>query len=203
MSANTTKLSADNLAKAHELEQRIRAAFADNKQPAPENIGALGTWYDEEGAVHHAENLETKEVGQLFAGKHWRELAGEALLKLYGASSALSMMTPEAKVFFLPAYMLTSLYYFYGDTDVPEAPIFNLIHPKIKYRNIKARTHIQTEALYGHLLNDFEQFLALLSEPQKKVIRAYLDFMRLAYMPNFHDNIDEAMRGYWSQIDPD
>lgn len=202
LSSTAKKLNAEHLKQAQKLEQRIRAAFADTSQPDPDNIGVRGTWYDKEGLEHHYDNLETIRVGQLFGNKHWKELAGEPLEKVYASYSALGMMTPEAKVFFLPAYMITSIYCFYGDTDVPDAPIFALIHPEILHHDMHARTQLQTDALKRDYLDKFNAFISLLTIPQKRVIRAYLDFIQNTYPRERDRLIDEAMQGYWSQVDP-
>jgi hypothetical protein len=201
-----SKLNEADLAKAYELEQQVLEVFAHTKRPDSINIGLTGTWYDLEGKAHQYDDPEAIEVGQLFANRHWRELAGTPLFEIPGASDAIGRMTPEAKAFFLPAYMISSIFYSNNwdmwNTDATVAPMLALIHPEVKFRDLQARSQAQIDALKQGYLERFDQFIALLSMPQKRVIRRYLDFMRMAYPTENEDLIDKALMGYWSQIDP-
>lgn len=84
-----------------ELEVRIRKAFSEVVMPAPENI-AHQTFHPD---------LEVEAIRDLLINRNWTEINYEFLERHYHGdrSVILVFLTPEAFLFFFPAFLLISL----------------------------------------------------------------------------------------------
>ena len=123
-------------------QDAIRAAFADVPYPGDNNITRC---------PYHCRTC--REIADFFKGKTWE---GHALEDLRDHHTALSLFTPEAFHYFLPAFMLGSL-------DSPDK--INLLPDAIRYHfefNLDHRDY-------------FSVHLTRFSEEQRQVI---IDFLR-------------------------
>jgi hypothetical protein len=77
------------------LQERIKAAFADVEYPGDNNI------------IHCPYHCRPcREIANYFKGKTWE---GHSVQNLRDHHTALSLFTPEAFHYFLPAFMLASI----------------------------------------------------------------------------------------------
>ena len=79
---------------AHEIAREVEVAFRDVPYPGDEDlIGSPNHW-------------ESPEVLDSFQGRHWR---GVPLTVLFTHRLSLSLFSPKAFLFYLPAYLIAAL----------------------------------------------------------------------------------------------
>ena len=130
------------------LKNQIFKTFADTKQPAKEDI-ALGDYE------------QCKEMRNDFAGIKWQEISDELLLKQY---DAIPLFTPQAFIYFLPAFLIYTLKNFDSHSLLGEFTIYALT-PDKKW-NLDNMKSYWTERL------------SLLSNKQMEVIYDFLDLAK-------------------------
>jgi hypothetical protein len=82
---------------AEELKHRIERAFGEMAYPGDDNI-----------TISNCDCEECNDTREFFQGKHWSELAG-ADQNLMGLWGGLSILSPDAWRFYLPAYLIVGL----------------------------------------------------------------------------------------------
>ena len=203
------------LVKARVLEQEIRVAFADQPMPRSDHIAHPGTWFDEHGTMHTYENPEAITIAQFLTGKRWNDLVGMPLIAWNDANSCLTFVTNAASVYYLPAFMLTAIYHYNEAQMQVEGSLFNKLTHPIRAKEMfegaldrlpeeipevskpRYRSAAQQEALEAHGIQEFEEFVQLLSPAQRRRIQHFLRFMAETY-PGAHDEIvTRALQGYW------
>ena len=120
--------------KFEELQQKILRAFANVPYP--------------EGKVAPHECDECHEVIELFADLDWKPINPEIIEEHHGS---MSLFSPEAFNYFLPAYLIYSLKHFSEDDTVCEFTIYALT-PNIEMIEEKEEKQIE------FLRNKFQNF---------------------------------------------
>jgi hypothetical protein len=95
-------------AQRRELEASIRLAFARVVRPAKDLI-----------ALHQCDECE--ELRCAFVSQRWEAMSGELIERHY---VSLPLLSPEAFVYFLPAYILHSLDHFSPTSTVAEFTVY-------------------------------------------------------------------------------
>jgi hypothetical protein len=126
------------------LKQKIEEAFASVSYPGDNNI------------THCPYNCtECRRIAEYFKGKTW---ADHVASELRGHHVALTLFTPEAFHYFLPAFMLVSMETYEKGDVIPDAIRFHFEY---------------SQEVQGH----FPVRMSKLSVPQRKAIIEYLIFM--------------------------
>jgi hypothetical protein len=94
--------------------QSIESAFADVPYPGDDRI------------ADHQDCPECDDVRQHFHGASWR---GHTAAELQQYQSALSLFTPQAFQYFLPAFMLASLGAWHEADDIPFSIMYMCLPP--------------------------------------------------------------------------
>lgn len=147
--------------KPHELIAHIEAAFADARVPAADNISQ--PTYDDEGTSAY------------FRGKTWR---GHSARQLRSLDFALTVMTPEAFAYFLPAFMIADIESPIEADTIPESLLFNLT-PDAGIFPARAQS-----------------IIACLTPAQRAAVAAYFRYARLRdgeVMPGEYDGALKAL----------
>ncbi len=79
------------------FKARLMDAFADVKQPGDEFLACRGWGYDAETA---------EELVRMLHGRHWKDLLGQGEEWFRSNHDILQRLTPEAYIFYLPAFLL-------------------------------------------------------------------------------------------------
>ncbi|MBI3546322.1 MAG: hypothetical protein HY081_06975 [Gammaproteobacteria bacterium] len=104
---------------AQSIARLIRTSFSDVSLPAEVPIGALRQRVNEQGCVEHYLLDDEEDAEMFFKGgnlrntpKHWADFVGEPL-HLWLATDEYSHLplSPQARAYYLPAYLLTALMY--------------------------------------------------------------------------------------------
>jgi hypothetical protein len=126
------------------LKQNIEVAFANVPYPGDNNITHC---------PYHC--AECRRVAEYFKGKQW---TGYPIEELRNNNVALSLFTPEAFQYFLPAFMLASIDSYEKGDIIPDAIRFHFEY---------------SHEAKGH----FNVRMSKLSPAQRKVIIDYLVYM--------------------------
>jgi hypothetical protein len=89
---------------ADEIRAEIRAAFAARPYPGDDRLASGPSYSGDEGD-------ENGDVERFFRGKDWREVTLDAILggRALQPNSFLFFLSPEAFVYYLPAFLIASL----------------------------------------------------------------------------------------------
>jgi hypothetical protein len=126
------------------LKQTIEEAFKDVPYPGDNNITRC---------PYHC--AECRRIAEFFKGKTWQ---GHTIEELRGYHVALSLFTPEAFHYFLPAFMLVSMVGYERGDVIPDAIRFHFEY---------------SQEIQGH----FPLRMSKLSEDQREAIIDYLVLM--------------------------
>jgi hypothetical protein len=127
------------------IRESIEKAFADVPYPGDDQI------------ADHKDCPECDDIKTHFRGKNWR---GHSVEELQQYQSALSLFTPQALKYFLPAFMLASLGAWREADDIPSSIMFMCLPPEPE----------EDAGMKQHWRERFE----LLTSMQRKAIAAYL-----------------------------
>jgi hypothetical protein len=169
-------LSTRNPARMQALKQEIAAAFADVPYPGDDGLVDGNNPYD----------LERADLVKALKGKHWKQLTPVEL-----RHNDLAFMSRKALQFYLPAYLVGSLYD-YGDTvyaDILQSTVFSLMLPdEDTARDRMLRKH------------DLERF-SVFTPAQKRAICSFLEYVRDELPDEFYQGEAprEALALYWGQ----
>ncbi len=166
-------LSTRNPARMQALRQEIATVFADVPYPGDDRIVDGNNPYD----------LEAAALAAAFKGKHWKQLTPQEL-RYHG----LAFLSPEALHFYLPAYLIGSLYD-YGETtytDILPSTVLSLtladggtaLDKMLRQRDLKR--------------------VAVFTPAQKRAIRSFLEYVR-DELPELGDDPQKALALYWSR----
>lgn len=147
-----------------QLRRQVEDAFADVLRPEKKRVAyARGAW-------------ETPKLVRDFGGRHWKDVPID---KVRDHAAHLSLFTPEALAYYLPAYLSAALV----DLDVRDFLLSSLT--------------ISDEAqpdLRAFFLRRFDR----LSPPQRNAIRMFLIHMRDASTsPISKQSWSQALETYW------
>jgi hypothetical protein len=164
-------LSTRNPARLQALKQEIASAFVGVPYPGDDALVDGVNPYDQESAALVA----------AFKGKHWKQLTPREL-----RYNDLAFLSREALQFYLPAYLIGSLYD-YGETtygDILPSTLLSL-------------TLTDGTTAEGQLLRqrDLKRF-AVFTPAQKRAIRAFLEYVRNE-LPEQGDEPRKAIELYW------
>ncbi len=138
---------------AEGLKHIVQAAFADVAYPGDDNI-----------TISQCPCTECQDTRDFFRGKRWQELADRKELMQY-CWGGLSILSPEAWQFYLPTYLIIELDE--GTEDyLQSCPSEEARETLISNLSPLGRT--------GHLVQWFEERVALLSEEQRKCLAIYV-----------------------------
>ena len=164
-------ISAKPQTRIDNLRARIIAAFSSVPRPSKENI-----------ARHQCEKCE--ELRNVFGRLRWEAIEPEILEKYY---SKLSLFTPQAFRYFLPAYLLQSLEGFNDENIVCQFTIYSL-----------APIGEEDDAARKWWLERIEEF----TQEQKDVIAA---FLRLAVINRklrvYREQAESGLKKNWSCVE--
>lgn len=166
-------LSTRNPARMQALKQEIAAAFADVPYPGDDGLVDGNNPYD----------LEAVALVAAFKGKHWKQLTPQDL-----RYHELAFLSPEALHFYLPAYLIGSLYD-YGQTtygDIIQSTVFSLM--------LEDGDTAQDQMLRQRDLKRF----AVFTPTQKRAIRSFLEYVR-DELPEEGDESRKALELYWGR----
>lgn len=154
------------------LVARIEAAFSQNNYPGDDFVIP----------VRNSMDLEAIELRDVFRGKNWNEISTELLLS---GHAALVYFTPVGFRFYLPAFMLATLFNWDTADIVPESLILELIPP--------------SDDDPGRV--KFNERLAILTTSEKKAVRAFLEYLDKKYAEGKPPFLlpREALNKYWSR----
>jgi len=166
-------LSTRNPARLRALKQEIATAFADVPYPGDDGLVDGNNPYD----------LEAAALAAAFKGKHWKQLTPQEL-----RYHELAFFSREALHFYLPAYLMGSLYD-YGETtysNIIQSTVFSLmvedgdtpLDQKLRQRDLKR--------------------FAVFTPAQKRAIRSFLEYVR-DELPEEGDESRKALALYWGQ----
>ncbi len=169
-------LSTRNPARMHALKQEIAMAFADVPYPGDDGIIDGDNPYD----------LEMAELTRAFGSKHWKQLSPREL-----RHHDLAFLSREALQFYLPAYLIGSLYD-YGDT-----PYADILHSTVFALALAEGDTSRARMLRQHEMEVFSVF----SPEQKRAIRSFLEYVRDEMPDEFYqgDVPRRALTQYWGR----
>jgi hypothetical protein len=144
------------------LKQKILAAFADVPYP--------------KGVITSHECPECFDVRETFAGQDWKTIAPEIIEENFGK---ISLFSPEAFHFFLPAYLIYSLEHF--DEQYDTVCEFTIYAVAPSNKDIQSRCDYEQKR--------FENF----TTEQMNCIYEFLDFAEAD--ENFESFVDEIRKG--------
>ncbi|RKH44349.1 DUF6714 family protein [Corallococcus llansteffanensis] len=147
-----------------QLRRQIENAFADVPRPADDRIAyAPDAW-------------ETPELLSDFRGQHWKDLPVERVRQ---HAAHLSLLSPEALPYYLPAYLLAAL----TDFDVRDFLLSQLSIPDESNPDLR---------------RDFQRRFDVLSSAQRNAIQAFLRRMgEEASGPVTRQHWTRALDAYW------
>jgi hypothetical protein len=121
-----------------------------------------------------------QEIRKIFSGRRWWELAPDLIME---HDDAISFMEPEGRRYYLPAYLIATLY---ADPEwfFSEMVIYHLYLPLTRPEGDPIRTK-------------FERFLGLLSAEEKSAVRKFLEYL-IDHDPS--DAAEEALRVLWHKF---
>ncbi|HEX8437865.1 DUF6714 family protein [Archangium sp.] len=166
-------LSTRNPSRMQALRQEIAAAFADVPYPGDDALVDGDNPYD----------LESVALVEAFKGKHWKQLTPREL-----RYNELAFLSREALQFYLPAYLIGSLYD-YGETtygDILPSTVLSLLPPD--------GNTAEDQMLRQRELKRF----AVFTPPQKRAIRSFLEYVR-DELPEQGDEPRKALELYWGR----
>jgi hypothetical protein len=168
-----------------ELRHLIEDAFAETEYP-----GDHALVYDTSG--YH---LECNEIAAAFRGRHWRELSLDTLLYHH---AALFFFTPEAYLYYLPAYLLASALLYHEADVIPGTLVFSLTPPDQRNITIGPVVINQTPPKQTDI-DDYQQILERCTPQQGQAIRRFLEFMKANYAENDPNGyLDRALASFAS-----
>ncbi|RKH13039.1 hypothetical protein D7V97_06660 [Corallococcus sp. CA053C] len=152
-------------AREEQLRRHIENAFADVPRPADDRIAyAPGAW-------------ETPELIRDFRGRHWKDIPVERIRQ---HAAHLSLLSPEALPYYLPAYLLAAL----TDLDVRDFLLSQLSIPDESHPDVRKY---------------FQQRFGLLSSAQRNAIQMFLRWGRdEASGPAARQHWARALETYWA-----
>lgn len=145
--------------RARELEQHIQEAFGSLRYPGKHKVV-----YDTAPS-----NLDCADILHAFGGRHWSDIPSQVLTK---NTMAYHYLTPEGYRFYLPAYLRAAL-----KRENEMAGLRGDLITSLAPRRLKKgdpRIDPQSEKL-------FRERISLLTEPQKEVVREFLQWIRDAF----------------------
>ncbi|MFY0529302.1 DUF6714 family protein [Archangium gephyra] len=160
----------------HALKQEIAMAFAEVPYPGDERIVDGDNPYD----------LEMAELTRALRGRHWKQLSPREL-----RHHDLAFLSREALQFYLPAYLIGSLYD-YGDT-----PYADILHS-----TVFALALAEGDTAREHILRQHEvEMFSVFSPEQKRAIRSFLEYVRDEMPDEFYrgDVPKRALTQYWGR----
>ena len=157
---NTELFPKVELSPAHETRQRVAAqiedAFAQTPYPGDDKIAKPDT----DGAS----------LTRAFWGKNWRDVQ---LTTLSNYHVDLPLMTPEAFRYYVPAFMLATMFYYHHVSTLPMGLMHSLTPPDPtllqKYLDKK------TDPLKHSQITDFLNRVGAFTTTEKAAIRAFLE----------------------------
>ena len=152
-------------AREEQLRLQIENAFADVPRPAEDRIAyAPGAW-------------ETPELIRDFRGQHWKGIPVERIRQ---HAAHLSLLSPEALPYYLPAYLLAAL----TDLDVRDFLLSQLSIPDESHPDLRST---------------FQHRFDALSSAQRNAIRMFLCWSRdEASGPITRQHWAQALETYWA-----
>jgi len=166
-------LSTRNPARLQALKQEIATAFADVPYPGDDGIVDGNNPYD----------LEAAALTAAFKGKHWKQLTPQEL-RYHG----LAFLSPKALHFYLPAYLIGSLY------DYGETTYTDILPSTVLSLTLADGGTAQDQMLRQRDLNRF----AVFTPTQKRAIRSFLEYVR-DELPGEGDESRKALELYWGR----
>jgi hypothetical protein len=125
------------------LRDKIETAFADVKHPGDENITRC---------PYHCS--ECGRVAEFFKGRTWTGNTGEDLKLQH---TALTLFTPEAFQYFLPAFMLASMDVYQKGDPIPDSIRFHFEYSAEVQGHFQVRmskfTRAQRESIVDYLVH--------------------------------------------------
>jgi hypothetical protein len=152
-----------------EIVQKTQIAFADNQYPGDENL------------VEDPEYWEAINLSEQLKGKDWRAVPLEVLNKY---RFNLSLFTPEAFHYYLPAFILASVLFSDQVDTLPDNLIYNLTPP-------------EKDGL------DMDKFLKIAKSfktSQKEVIREFIK-LYVTLETSYQDLNIERVTKFWNECD--
>lgn len=151
------------------IVQKTQAAFAENQYPGDQNL------------VEEPEYWEAINLSEQFKGKDWRTVPLEVLNRY---RFNLSLFTPEAFHYYLPALILASVLFRLEVDTLPDNLIYNLTLP-------------EDDGL------DMDRFLRIaksFNTSQKEVIREFIK-LYVTLETSYQDPNIERVTKFWSECD--
>ncbi len=214
-----------------QLVQQIEEAFPDNPPP-PDYLAKEGLWFDEAGEPHAYVNEEALWFQKFFHGGPWHDFVGDPLIKWEAAAfSGLAFLNVRARIFYLPAYMLTAMFDIHGNPDMVEGLFNCLTHPNLVGLNEEERKQTlrwinsddrlpgemkerlretfsrtwrwnpcQRDDVLNSIEQDYNDFIAAMTGPQKRAVRNFIAFMQNKYGVAVAYETERALSGYWGQV---
>ncbi|MCY1031136.1 hypothetical protein OV207_06680 [Corallococcus sp. BB11-1] len=146
------------------LRQQIEDAFSDVPRP------------DDSCIAYAPEAWETAELSRDFRGMHWKDVPAQRIRQ---HAAHLSLLSPEALHYYLPAYLLAAL----TDPDVRDFLLSQLSIPDESHPEL--RTH-------------FKSRFDTLPPQQRNVVQTFLRRMRdEASGPIARRHWSQALETYW------
>ena len=152
-----------------ETEEYLRKAFTSDPPPTGDRL------------VMICGDIDTRQkIRDVFSGRRWWELSPDLIMEY---DDAISFMEPEGLRYYLPAYLIATLY---ADPEwfFSEMVIYHLYLPLTRPEGDPIRTK-------------FERFLDLLSAKEKSAIRKFLEYL-IDHDPS--DAAEEALRVLWHKF---
>ena len=148
------------------LVERIERAFADVVYPGDDHL------------VKNPKELESMVLQKSFRGEHWTTIS---LPTLMDQRAGLPLLTPEAFVFFVPAYLHASVVY-PDDVDVIPESIVSRLTPR---------------AEPGDGEKWFRAVMAALTPAQKQTIRLFMEYWFEQIPAEFLTDKQRRAKEFW------
>jgi hypothetical protein len=133
---------------------------------------------DKDGGSLDTIHPDAWHVEKLFRGKNWSAAVASLLLP-QDYSSIYYWLTGEAKAFYLPAFLLVSIFESERLTDISSYTFDCLIRPT-RFDLLQIIGSEISNPPSEQQLEDFKRFSAALSTEQRDVIAAFLDYKAMA-----------------------
>ncbi|SDR49108.1 hypothetical protein SAMN05444161_4580 [Rhizobiales bacterium GAS191] len=139
-------------------------------------------------------HLEARQIAQYFRGKKWQDITLQGLKNDYvgDQSACLSFMTPEAFIYYLPAYLMLCINYPFESDMIYPSTIWNLTKDFFPY----------DPRFFEHRREEFKCRFENLALEKKRTIANFL-----ALMHSLHDgkltageDAQQALDRYWGQF---
>jgi hypothetical protein len=149
-------------------------------------------------------------VKAYFEGKRWKDVTLDSLRSGYPgpASACLNFMSPEAFRYYLPAFLIITMEDPVEADAIVDTVISSLRPPEFpdadfldfvrRYLGEESTKQFTSQENLAQDRRIFAETVALLSDMQKRAVRAFLQFMTGHYPQEMDDLIRPAMRQYWN-----